>query len=89
MGHMGIGVQRHIGNRVLLTHQIRCAIELLLHHVQRLVPAFLQLAVLLKTLLGQPQVELDKARHRNVRLMAVLLEKLPLQHLGAQARFGR
>ncbi|MNJ31652.1 hypothetical protein D3C77_262960 [compost metagenome] len=36
----------------------------------------------------QAQVKLDEARHGYVRLVAVLLEELPLQYLGAQARLA-
>ena len=48
--HMGVGIQRHIGNRVVLTHQVRRHLQLTLHHLQRLVAALVQFAVLVQAL---------------------------------------
>ena len=86
---MRIGIQRDIRDRILLAHQIRRAGELMLHHVQRLVTAFLQLFIFVATIFRQAQIELDKPRYCNIRLVTVLLEELPLQNLGTQAWFAR
>ncbi|OAE13796.1 hypothetical protein AZH11_04480 [Pseudomonas simiae] len=89
MGHMGVGIQCDIGNRILLAHQVRRGLQLTLHYLQRLVTALMRGFVLFKAILRHVQVELDKPRHGDIRFVAVLLEELPLQHLSAQARLGR
>src|SRR3989338_11006011 len=77
--HMGVGVQGDIGNREILANQIRRALQLLLHHLECLVTAHMALFVLTTARFRQALIQLDKACHRDIRLVAVLLEKLPLQ----------
>lgn len=87
--HVGVCVERNVGNGIVITHQIRRAQQLLLHHVKGMIAVELLGLVFLTPLFRHPQIDLDVPRHGNERLVAVLLEELPLQHLSAQARIGR
>ncbi len=88
MGDMGVGVEGDIGDGELFADQEWRARQLFLHDVEGLVAADLLLFELGAAGFREAEVELDEARHGHIGLMAVLLEELPLQHLGAQARFA-
>ncbi len=89
MRDVGVGIQGNVGDGKVLTDQKRRTVELLFHDRQCAIAGFLHGAVLGHAFGRQAQIELDETGHRDRRLMAVLFEELPLQHLGAQPRFAR
>src|SRR5690606_29431905 len=82
LGDMGIGIKRHIRDGIVITDQVRGTHQLLLHHVQRVIAIVALGFVFLAALFRHPEVHLDVSGDRQKRLMAVLLEELPLQNLG-------
>src|SRR5205809_1292125 len=88
VGNVRVGVERDVGDRVALRDEEAPLGEVPLHHVERPVAAL--------HLLPQP-VGLDlparehlepRARYGDVRLVAVLLEEHPAQHVGAREALG-
>jgi len=84
-----IGIERDVGDRVILAAEPGFARQVLLHHRERLVAPLLQ-----PRQLGAPrrvggEVAQDEARHRDVRLVAVLFEEHPLQRARAAGAVAR
>ena len=81
--------QGDVGERVALAHEERARREVTLHRLERCRSARQKSRALPLEELGLPGVRLQETRHRDHRLVRVLLEELPLQHLGALVRVGR
>lgn len=77
-----IGVEGDVGNGVSIAHQEGSAAELAFHRRQRGVAAGVLGGELSFGRLGVRDRQ-PEPRHRDVWLVAVLLEEQPLQHLGA------
>ena len=78
-----VRVERDVGDRVALADEEAPAREVRLHHAERRVAARDLVGELRAVLLDEAEV-VPGAHHRDVRLVAVLLEEQPLQHLRAR-----
>ena len=80
--HVRVRVERDVRDRVALADEEAPAREVRLHHAERRVAALDLVGELRAVRLDQAEV-VPGAHHRDVRLVAVLLEEQPLQHLRA------
>ena len=79
VSYVGVGIKRDVCRGRMLPCEIRRFLKLLLHHSQRFVAAGLLRRIFLSSVIRQPKVLIDEAGYRDIGLMAILFEKLPLQ----------
>ena len=86
---MGIGMQGDVGDSQRISHKEVCFCEPQLHHLQRLVTFDLFFIKFGAPLNRQAEVFIYIARRRDIGLVAILLEELPLQHLNFEKALCR
>src|SRR5712664_279149 len=89
MSYMRVGIKPDVGDRVPLGYEEPAAGQMLLHDLERGVPGTHLLLELGLVFLRAAEVTNDIARHRDIGLVAVLLEEEPLQDLRAKETLGR
>jgi hypothetical protein len=90
--HVRVGAERDIGDRVTPGGQPRALVQPLLHHREHMLAARMVLgeAVGKPRLLRRKQMQFPMPIHRDMRLVAVLLEKYPAaQHIRLVPGVGR
>src|SRR5213594_307355 len=88
VGHVRVGIEPDVGDRVPLAHEEAAARQMLLHDPERGVPGRHLLLEPGLVFLRAAEVTNDVARHRDVGLVAVLLEEEPLQDLRPKQALG-
>src|SRR2546422_382898 len=86
---MGVGIKPDVGDRVPLGYEEPAAGQMLLHDLERCVSGADLLLELGLEFLRAAEVTNDVACHRDIGLVAVLLEEEPLQDLRAKEPLGR
>lgn len=81
--HVRVSIESDVGDRVLVGDEERALRKVALHHAERFVPEPRFLLEELPSIFGEREVLEPEARRGDVRLVAVLLEKEPFEHLGA------
>src|SRR5215470_1174972 len=89
LGDMGVAVERDIRDRVALADEELAALEMALHGLERLVALLPFLLQSVGPLLALAERMDPEASDGNLRLVAILFEEHPLQHLGAFEAVGR
>ena len=90
MRDVRVGVERDVRERHGIADEPRPAVEVTLHCVERAVPGSAPFVEPIRELLSRPaRVREPEAHDCNRRLMVVLLEEHPLQHLCALERIAR
>src|SRR6267378_6903381 len=89
MGYMRVGIEPDVGDRVALGYEEPALGQMLLHDLERGVPGGHLLLELGLEFPRAAEVTNDVARHRDIGLVAVLLEEEPLQDLRAKEALGR
>src|SRR5438105_10221765 len=89
VGHMRVGVEPDVRDRVPLGHEEAAARQMFLHDLERGVPWRHLLLELGLVFLRAAEVTYDEARYRDIGFVAVLLEEEPLQHLRVKQALGR
>jgi len=85
-GDVCVGVEREVCERHRVADEPLPALEVPLHRVERAGTAVVPARKPLAGLVGPAGVGEPEPRHRDVRLVVVLLEEHPLQHLSALVR---
>src|SRR5206468_9171115 len=89
VGYVRVGIEADVGDRVALGHEEAAARRMLLHDLERGVPGRHLLLELGLVFLRAAEETDDVARHRDIGLVAVLLEEEPLEDLRVKQALGR